>query len=266
MQAVGALHIVTPSIKFNNNGSVAALNQPLGDDGGDAGNAQLRAQHVLLDADHQGALLRARRQRAVRPRHLSTATAGIGRYQGIKSDLKTINVKPALAWKIDDAWSVGVGVNWQRIEATLTQATNYSAALAAGAQAAAAAGAIPASLVPQIIAATPGLDGNAKIDGDDSAWGWNIGVLYNINAKQRIGAHYRSSIKYNVDGNVELRQRRSRRCRRPSRRSSRRSVGSIASAVNASSTFANGGVTLANRAAGHPPTSRTSARWTTSGT
>ncbi len=33
MQAVAALHIVTPSIKFNNDGSVPALNQPLGDDG-----------------------------------------------------------------------------------------------------------------------------------------------------------------------------------------------------------------------------------------
>ena len=37
MQAARRLHIVTPSIKFNNNGSIAALNQPLGDDGGDAG-------------------------------------------------------------------------------------------------------------------------------------------------------------------------------------------------------------------------------------
>ncbi|MBK7742451.1 MAG: outer membrane protein transport protein [Betaproteobacteria bacterium] len=37
MQAAAALHVITPSIQFNNNGSIAAFNQPLGHEGGDAG-------------------------------------------------------------------------------------------------------------------------------------------------------------------------------------------------------------------------------------
>jgi long-chain fatty acid transport protein len=243
MQAVGVLHIVTPSIKFNNNGSVAALNQPLGDDGGNAGTHNF-VPNMYFSTPITKELFFGLGVNA--PFGLVTwyGDGFIGRYQGIKSDLKTMNVEPALAWKIDDAWSVGFGINWQRIEATLTQATNYSAAMAVGAQTAAAAGAIPASLVPQIIAATPGLDGNAKIDGEDSTWGWNIGVLYNINAKQRIGAHYRSSMKYNVDGNVNF---TTPIPPVPSTVPAQLApvVGSIASSVNASSTFANGGVTLA---------------------
>jgi long-chain fatty acid transport protein len=203
MQAVAALHIVTPSIKFNDNGSVAAFNQPLGDDGGDAGTHNY-IPNMYFSTPITKELFFGLGVNA--PYGLVThyGSGFIGRYQGIESDLKTVNVQPALAWKIDDAWSVGFGINWQRVEATLTQSTNYSAAMAAGAQAAAAAGAIPAALIQPIIAATPGLDGSGKIDGEDSAWGWNIGVLWNLDAKQRIGVHYRSSMKYNIDGNVSF--------------------------------------------------------------
>ena len=38
-QAAAVVHIVTPSIKFGNDASVAAANQPLGNSGGDAGGA-----------------------------------------------------------------------------------------------------------------------------------------------------------------------------------------------------------------------------------
>ena len=68
----------------------------------------------------------------------------IGRFQGVKSELKTINVNPALSWEPTDNLAIGVGVNWQQIDATLTQQVNYSAALGAGGgQAAAQAASIP---------------------------------------------------------------------------------------------------------------------------
>ena len=37
MEAAAALHLITPSIKFRDDGSLPALNQPLGGTGGDAG-------------------------------------------------------------------------------------------------------------------------------------------------------------------------------------------------------------------------------------
>ncbi|MBK6336571.1 MAG: outer membrane protein transport protein [Betaproteobacteria bacterium] len=243
MQAAAALHVITPSIQFNNNGSIAAFNQPLGHEGGDAGTHNY-VPNMYFTVPVTKELFFGLGVNA--PFGLVTwyGEGWAGRYQGIKSDLKVINVEPALAWKINNEWSVGAGINYQKIEATLTQATNYSAGMAQGAQAAAAAGAIPASLVPQIIGATAGLDGTGQIDGDDSAWGWNVGVLYNINSKQRIGAHYRSSIKYDVVGSVNF------TTPIPPVPASvpaalAPAVGAIAAQVNASPTFANGGVNLA---------------------
>lgn len=55
----------------------------------------------------------------------------MGRFQAIKSDLKTLNVNPSLAYRVSNALSVGFGVNYQSIKAELTKAVNYVAAVAA---------------------------------------------------------------------------------------------------------------------------------------
>ena len=43
-----------------------------------------------------------------------------GMTQALLSDVKTINLNPSLAWRVNDRFSVGMGVNWQRIEAELS--------------------------------------------------------------------------------------------------------------------------------------------------
>jgi long-chain fatty acid transport protein len=125
---------------------------------------------------------------------------------GTGGDAGSLNVVPSLyaALPIDRQWSFGVGVDWQRIDAELTSRVNYSAALAQGAGQAAAGGLIPAALVPQIIGLTPGLESKVKVEGDDSTWGWNIGFLWDATPQTRIGAHYRSSVKYKVSGEVSF--------------------------------------------------------------
>ena len=77
-------------------------------------------------------------------------------------------------------------------------------AIATAAQAAAAGGQIPAALVPQIVASTPGLDSSANIQGDDSAWGWNVGVMWDVTRDTQLGVAYRSKIKYKVSGNANF--------------------------------------------------------------
>jgi long-chain fatty acid transport protein len=126
----------------------------------------------------------------------------LGRYQGIKSDVKTMNVMPALSYRVNDQFSIGVGANYQKIDATFTQSVNYSAGLLGTA---ALAGIAPGSATYNAIAAqTGGLDAKATIDGDDYAWGWNVGVLWQIDRNSRLGAHYRSAIKYDVTGNASF--------------------------------------------------------------
>ena len=128
----------------------------------------------------------------------------LGRFQGVKSDIKTINVNPSVSWRVSNTVSVGVGIDWQRVDAELTSKVNYSAGLAQAAGQAAAGGLIPPALVPTIIGLTPGLESNARVKGDDSAWGWNIGVLWDVTPQTRVGASYRSSNKCNVAANVNF--------------------------------------------------------------
>ena len=202
-QVAAAVHVISPEFKFRNDGSVAAAFQPLGGSGGDAGTVavvpNLYAAMPINSKLSIGVGVNA-------PFGLVTEydDGWIGRFQGVKSDIKTINVNPSLSWRINNTFAVGVGVNWQRVDAELTRRVNYSAALAQAAGQAAQSGAIPASLVQTIVGLTPGLESNARVEGDDSAWGWNIGFLWEATPQTRVGAHYRSSIKYNVAANVSF--------------------------------------------------------------
>ena len=197
-QVASAVHLITPSSKFRDDGSIKALNQPLGNLGGDAGGLNVVPNlYLAIPINKQwsfGLGVNA-------PFGLVTEydDGWIGRYQALKSDVKTINVNPAFSWRITDMVAIGGGVNYQRIKATFTNNVNYSAALIS---AAAAAG--QSAAIPSLLATTPNLDAKANIDGDDTAWGWNLGVLFDIDRNTRIGASYRSSIKYTVAGNVNF--------------------------------------------------------------
>jgi len=201
MQGLAALHIIVPNIKFSNNGSLPATNQPLGNDGGDAGGFNFVPNTYisvpLNDAWTAGLGINA-------PFGLTTEWDGgwIGRYQALKSQIQTINVNPALSWKVMPAFAVGFGVNYQYLKATLTNNVNYSGALL---QAAAANGIPPGSATFNAIAgATSGLDAKAQIKGEDGAWGWNIGFAWDVSPQLRLGLGYRSEMKYDVSGNIDF--------------------------------------------------------------
>jgi long-chain fatty acid transport protein len=202
-QAVVALHLITPSMKFSNDGSQPAAFQPLGGQGGDAGSVNAVPNIYLavpINRDFTFGL-------GINvPFGLVTEYDDdfIGRFQGIKSEVQTINVNPALSWRVNDQFAVGFGVNWQHVKANFTNMVNYSGALAQAAQTAAGQGLIPPASVPAIIASTAGLQSKARVDASDSAWGWNIGALWDLNPDTRIGIAYRAPIKYNASGNVSF--------------------------------------------------------------
>lgn len=201
MQAAQALHIITPSIKFSNNASVPASNQPLGGNGGDAGGYNF-VPNLYLSVPINAQWTFGLGVNA--PFGLTTEfdDGWIGRYQALKSQIQTINVNPALSWQVTPTLALGAGVNYQYIKATLTNNVNYSGALLA---AAAGAGITPGSPTFNAIAGlTPGLDSKAQVKGEDGAWGWNIGFAWDATPKLRVGASYRSEIKYNVSGNIDF--------------------------------------------------------------
>jgi long-chain fatty acid transport protein len=202
-QVAAAVHFITPSFKFKDEGSQPALFQPLGGSDGDAGSLNVVPNlYAVMPINPQwsvGLGVNA-------PFGLVTEydDSWLGRFQAVKSDIKTINVNPSASWRVSDTFAVGFGVSWQRIDAELTSRINYSAALAQGAGQAAAGGLIPAALVPQIVGLTPGLAAKAKVEGDDTAWGWNVGFLWDVTPQTRIGAQYRSSVKYTVSGTASF--------------------------------------------------------------
>jgi len=202
-QFIQGLHVVVPKIEFSNDASVPALNQPLGGTGGDAGGwnfiPNLYFSMPINDQFAFGLGING-------PFGNKTeySDGWMGRYQGLLSKIITINVNPAISWKVTPEFSIGAGVNFQYIDGEFTSNANYSAAMASAAGAAAAAGQIPAALVPQIIGATAGLDSNVKITGDDTAWGWNIGAAWDVTPAVRLAAAYRSEIKYKLGGTADF--------------------------------------------------------------
>jgi long-chain fatty acid transport protein len=171
--------------EFNNNGSLAATGQALGGNGGDAGGfIVLPALYVavpLTDKLAGGVGINA-------PFGLKTDWDDgdwMGRFQALKSEVQTTNINTALAFKVHDKVSIGIGADFQTIDATLSSGVNYTAAIA------------QASGGTVIV---PGLQGTSKIKGSDSAWGFDAGVLFTPLDGTRIGLSYRSAMKYNLTG------------------------------------------------------------------
>lgn len=200
-QIVVAAQIIKPSAKFYDNGtSAGALLQTAGGNGGDAGSLDLIPNgYFAMEINQQlrfGLGVFA-------PFGLQTQYDAnwIGRFQAIRSEIETINLNPSVSYQVNDRFSVGAGVSYQRIKGDLTSAVNYSAA----AGVAAANSSTPAGLLAGLAAiAGAKSEGVSTISGRDSAWGYNIGALFNVNPQARVGVAYRSRIKYDLSGTVSF--------------------------------------------------------------
>ena len=185
---------VLPSTKFENTASAPATlsNPTLTGDGGDAGkSAVVPSGFFAMDINSRlnfGIAVNS-------PFGLKTEydQDWIGRFQGISSEVKTVNINPAVSYKFSDSASVGVGINYQHGKVDLLTAVNYSAA-AFSAGGLAALGAVGG----------PGVEGQNRTEVDGDAWGYNIGALFNVTPVTRIGIHYRSELKYSLDGTTSF--------------------------------------------------------------
>lgn len=176
------LTAVRPSFKFSNQGSTGPNGLPgTGPDGGDAGawgllpNAYLSWQ--LSPQWHVGLGIGA-------PFGLMTEyedAAWAGRYHSKKFDIKSINVNPSIAYKVNEQLSLGLGVNWMHLDAEFSRASPF---------------------------AMPGLgylgDLDATVDMKGDGWGWNAGLIYQITPATRIGLSYRSQVKIDADGDTTV--------------------------------------------------------------
>ena len=127
----------------------------------------------------------------------------VGRFQGIKSELMTININPSASWKLNDRIAVGIGLNYQHINAEFTSKTNYAASVFSGVVA--AGGGVPAATAAAAgVAAAGQAEGLTTLKGKDAAWGWNAGLAIALSPQTRLAAAYRSRIKYTLEGTVKF--------------------------------------------------------------
>ena len=172
--------------EFRNDSSASAFAQPLGGNGGDAGDWNfVPAAYFVLPAGD--ALAFGIGVNAPFGLKLVYEDGWLGRFQALRSEISTLNVNPSIAYRIGKRLSLGAGINYQRLDAELTNAVNYSAVVAQGVQQLVAAGQLPPATGAAVVAANAGLEGGARVRGDDDAWGFNVGAAFDLSDQTRLG-------------------------------------------------------------------------------
>ncbi|MDH5484277.1 MAG: outer membrane protein transport protein [Gammaproteobacteria bacterium] len=211
-QMSAAIHLISPSSDFSNDGSTSLTTAPLSGPDADGGQSAMVANFYYVDQLNSdwtfGLGINA-------PFGLGTdyGEDWVGRYHATKSDMLTININPALAIRANKNLSIGIGFNLQYIEATLENHLD-SAAICQG------------GIAPLIdfATSTPGagvaacngaglsgagigdatLDSTQSLKGDDWSWGVNFGMLYDFDDKTRMGVSYRSGVNHELAGDVDF--------------------------------------------------------------
>ena len=172
-QLVGALHLIKPSAEFNNNGSIAGAGKPLGGTGGDAGDLAF-IPNAYFKMDYSDTIKLGIGVNVPFGLKTEYENGWIGRFQALKSEVKTVNINPALAFKVNDQLSLGFGVSAMWAQATLTRAVNFGALG----------------------------EGSVKIKADDWGFGYNLGAIYQVTPDTRIGMAYRSKVDQHLEGDA----------------------------------------------------------------
>jgi len=91
---------------------------------------------------------------------------------------------------------VGAGLDAVYASAELTNAVDFGSILSAAAGPQPNVGITPAN---------PAADGFTALKGNDWGWGWNLGLLYELDQGTRLGVSYRSEVSLTLDGDSTTR-------------------------------------------------------------
>lgn len=102
-----------------------------------------------------------------------------GRYNSYKAEIMSVSLNPSWAWKVNEKFSVGVGVEAMYFAIDLRKR------------------------IPPISAySLP--ENDSRLDGDSFGWGWNLGLLFKPVEDVRFGLTYRSTIEQEVKGDIKF--------------------------------------------------------------
>lgn len=200
-QLVVAGHLIQPSTEFSPASATTVLGGPIsGGNGGDAGEfavvPNIYFSHQFSDRLTFGLGINA-------PFGLATDynDGWVGRYHADRSEIMSININPALGFKLSEQFSIGVGVNYQKLEAELSQAIDFATICTT------AAGGAFSGVCGNGAGFNPNTnpnDGFGKVTADDDAWGYNLGILWQVGNGTRLGLAYRSKMEYELSGNLDI--------------------------------------------------------------
>lgn len=105
-----------------------------------------------------------------------------GRYQGLETEVRVITVQPTVSFLLDDHISIGAGITFNRLDGTLRN--NLSNAALTG-------GANPT-------------DATLTSEGDDYAYGYNLGIMTELFEGTTFGLTYYSKVNYTLEGHTTL--------------------------------------------------------------
>ncbi|OOF09226.1 aromatic hydrocarbon degradation protein [Salinivibrio sp. PR5] len=100
---------------------------------------------------------------------------------GNEAAVTTFEINPNLAWKATEQLRVGAGLRYVLGEGSIGAQANTTGSIKP----------IPAGSTLKYM------------EGDDRAWGWQLGVAYDINDNNRIGFNYRSEVELTLEGHAE---------------------------------------------------------------
>ena len=183
-QIQGDLSAISFSAKYKGTGRNGVGQPQTGGNGGDAGMiAPVPAAYFHMpigEQAHFGVSLTA-------PFGFKTDydNGWVGRYSGLKTDMKAIDLGFAASYDVNPYVSFGASVFVEHLTIELSQAIDFGASLAA-------------QRVPGF---RPGnADGKLTVEGDNNAVGWTVGGLFSPDENTHIGISYRSKVEHKITG------------------------------------------------------------------
>ncbi|PWV79914.1 long-chain fatty acid transport protein [Halomonas sp. A11-A] len=101
----------------------------------------------------------------------------IGSNLGNYTELRVISAQPTVSYRFNEQWAIGAGITYNRVDGELHR-----------------------QVANPFVAGSPDADLDARIEGDDDGWGYNLGVMFQPVPETTLGLTYRSKVSYTLTG------------------------------------------------------------------
>src|SRR5690554_3669063 len=125
-------------------------------------------------------------------------TALSGGFAG-ETKLTTIDFQPAFSYKINDTLAIGGGLDIVYAKGTLSKQLDLIPYVPAG------VGHPLESVLNKD--EYKGYENTFSVEGDDVAFGWNLGLMWDITPETTLGVTYRSEVKFTLEGDAEFKKK-----------------------------------------------------------